>query len=171
MISLTWAAVIPTPSCGVTRNPSGTTSPSSRVAPPAVTGWWLWLQRRRRLQNGLYAWAHAYESGVENAPRFGDREERRLRDTRRIAAPDLSAYAIIQCEALATMARLLGKRDDASAYLSEAAAIRNAAPTRVVAEFRRFLCTGLPPLVGFRGASFRCDTNSASLHQISPTLG
>ncbi len=86
-----------------------------------------WLQRRRRLQNGLYAWAHAYESGVENAPRFGDREERRLRDTRRIAAPDLSAYAIIQCEALATMARLLGKRDDASAYLSEAAAIRNAA--------------------------------------------
>lgn len=85
-----------------------------------------WLQRHRRLQNGLYAWAHAYESGVENAPRFGDREERRLRDTRRIAAPDLSTYMVLQCEALAAMARGLGKRDDASAYLSEANTIRSA---------------------------------------------
>jgi hypothetical protein len=86
-----------------------------------------WLQKNRRLQNGLYAWAHAYESGVENAPRFGDREERRLRDTRRIAAPDLSAYTIIQCEALAAMAKTLGKRDEAAAYLGEANAIRSAA--------------------------------------------
>jgi hypothetical protein len=85
-----------------------------------------WLQQHRRLQNGLYAWAHAYESGVENAPRFGDREERRLRDTRRIAAPDLSTYMVLQCEALAAMARELGKRDDAGAFLSEANTIRAA---------------------------------------------
>lgn len=85
-----------------------------------------WLQQNRRLQNGLYAWAHAYESGVENAPRFGDREERRLRDTRRIAAPDLSAYMVVQCEALAALAHTLGKRDHASAYMSEANAIRAA---------------------------------------------
>src|SRR5262245_23459281 len=31
-----------------------------------------WLREHRRLGSGLYAWAHAYESGVENAPRFGD---------------------------------------------------------------------------------------------------
>jgi len=86
-----------------------------------------WLRQNRRLQNGLYAWAHAYESGVENAPRFGDREERRLRDTRGIAAPDLSAYVIIQCEALASMARTLDKRDEAASYISEANAIRGAA--------------------------------------------
>jgi glycogen debranching enzyme len=86
----------------------------------------LWLQQNRRLQNGLYAWAHAYESGVENAPRFGDREERRLRDTRRIAAPDLSTYAALQCEALAAMARTLGKRDHAAAFTSEATAIAGA---------------------------------------------
>ena len=85
-----------------------------------------WLHQHRRLQNGLYAWAHAYESGVENAPRFGDREERRLRDTRRIAAPDLSTYMVLQCEALAGMARALGKRDDATAFLSEANTIRGA---------------------------------------------
>lgn len=82
-----------------------------------------WLKQHRRLQNGLYAWAHAYESGVENAPRFGDREERRLRDTRRIAAPDLCAYIVLQCESLAAMARSLGKREEAAAYTAEAAAL------------------------------------------------
>jgi hypothetical protein len=86
----------------------------------------VWLRDHRRLPNGLYAWAHAYESGVENAPRFGDREERRLRDTRRIAAPDLSAYAVLQCEALAEMARALGRRDEAAQHLSEANAVRSA---------------------------------------------
>jgi len=85
-----------------------------------------WLRQRRRLQNGLYAWAHAYESGVENAPRFGDREERRLRDTRRIAAPDLSTYMVIQCEALAAMARLIGQREEAEAFQAEANALRGA---------------------------------------------
>lgn len=93
----------------------------------ALSAYHDWLRANRRLPNGLYAWAHAYESGVENAPRFGDREERRLRDTRQIAAPDLSAYVVIQCEALAAMARLLGKRDDVTALQNEANAIRNAA--------------------------------------------
>lgn len=92
----------------------------------ALRAYHEWLKGHRRLQSGLYAWAHAYESGVENAPRFGDREERRLRDTRRIAAPDLSAYVILQCEALAAMARAVGKHEDAAAYLSEAAAIAGA---------------------------------------------
>lgn len=93
----------------------------------ALLAYHEWLRANRRLQNGLYAWAHAYESGVENAPRFGDREERRLRDTRRIAAPDLSAYVIIQCEALSAMARVLGKAGEAGALLSEATAIKSAA--------------------------------------------
>jgi hypothetical protein len=85
-----------------------------------------WLHDNRRWENGLYAWAHAYESGVENAPRFGDREERRLRDTRRMAAPDLSTYLVIQCEALTEMARMLGEREDAAAFTAEANAIRSA---------------------------------------------
>ncbi len=93
---------------------------------PSLRAFHLWLKQNRRLQNGLYAWAHPYESGVENAPRFGDREERRLRDTRRIAAPDFSTYMVLQCEALATMAQLLDKRDHAAAYDSEAASIASA---------------------------------------------
>ncbi|WP_325059584.1 MGH1-like glycoside hydrolase domain-containing protein [Vitreimonas sp.] len=84
-----------------------------------------WLIAERRLSNGLYAWLHAYESGVENAPRFGDREERRLRDTRTIAAPDLSSYMVLQCEALATMALRLGKRNEAAAYQEEAHRLRD----------------------------------------------
>jgi len=85
-----------------------------------------WLRDNRRLPNGLYAWAHPYESGVENAPRFGDREERRLRDTRRIAAPDFCTYMILQSEALAAMARLLGENDDAAAFMREAQSVRSA---------------------------------------------
>lgn len=96
------------------------------AAYPALRAYHNWLRSNRRLQNGLYAWAHPYESGVENAPRFGDREERRLRDTRRIAAPDFSAYMVKQCEALAAMARTLGEHKDASAYLAEANEIRGA---------------------------------------------
>lgn len=83
-----------------------------------------WLRANRRLPSGLYAWADAYESGVENAPRFGDREERRLRDTSRVAAPDLCAYVVLQCEALGAMASALGKDEDASALMREADALR-----------------------------------------------
>lgn len=85
-----------------------------------------WLVAERRLPNGLYAWAHAYESGVENAPRFGDREERRLRDTRNVAAPDLSAYMVLHGEALAAMALRLGDRAAAADYAREAEELRAA---------------------------------------------
>ncbi len=93
---------------------------------PVLAAYHQWLRDNRRLQNGLYAWTHPYESGVENAPRFGDREERRLRDTTHIAAPDLSSYVVLQCEALAAMAHTLDRPEDASAYLSEARSIRGA---------------------------------------------
>lgn len=85
-----------------------------------------WLLAHRRLPNGLFAWAHAYESGVENAPRFSSGDERRLDDTRHLAAPDFCTYMVLHCEALAAMARRLGRRQDAAAYDGEAAALRRA---------------------------------------------
>jgi hypothetical protein len=85
-----------------------------------------WLAAHRRLENGLYAWAHPYESGVENAPRFSSRDERRLEDTRRLAAPDFSAYMVLKCEALAAMARRLGRGEDAGQFDREADALRAA---------------------------------------------
>jgi hypothetical protein len=85
-----------------------------------------WLFAHRQLPNGLFAWAHPYESGVDNAPRFSSRDERRLDDTRWLAAPDFCAYMVLKCEALAAMARRLGREDEAAAHEDEAAALRAA---------------------------------------------
>jgi hypothetical protein len=85
-----------------------------------------WLRQHRRLESGLYAWAHAYESGVENAPRFSSRDEGRLDDIRKWAAPDLSAYVVLQCEALAGMAQRLGRVEEKAEFEREAASVRAA---------------------------------------------
>jgi hypothetical protein len=85
-----------------------------------------WLFAHRQLPNGLFAWAHPYESGVENAPRFSSRDERRLDDTRRLAAPDFCAYMVLKCDALAAMARQIGRDEEAAAHEREAAALRAA---------------------------------------------
>jgi hypothetical protein len=78
-----------------------------------LVGYNGWLYRERCFQSGpmagLFFWEHPYESGVENAPRFSSRDESELADTRRMAAPDLSAYVLLQNEALAGMAELLGE--------------------------------------------------------------
>ncbi len=86
----------------------------------------LWLYGHRRLPNGLFAWAHPYESGVENAPRFSSRDERRLLDTRSLGAPDFCTYVVLQCEALETIARLLGRDDDVAMYRDQANTLKAA---------------------------------------------
>ncbi|WP_157633686.1 MGH1-like glycoside hydrolase domain-containing protein [Thioflavicoccus mobilis] len=83
-----------------------------------------WLDDQRRLENGLYFWAHPYESGVENAPRFSNADESRLRNTTRLGAPDLTTYVILQREALATMARRLGRRGEAQRHTAAARSLR-----------------------------------------------
>jgi hypothetical protein len=85
-----------------------------------------WLYANRRLPNGLFAWAHPYESGVENAPRFGSRDERRMIDTQRIGAPDFCAYMVLQCEALAALACNLRRADEAGEHQQQASALRSA---------------------------------------------
>lgn len=74
-----------------------------------LTEYHEWLRRERMHASGLFFWEHCYESGVENAPRFGNRDESRLIDTRGMASPDLCAYMILQCEALAGLSGLLGR--------------------------------------------------------------
>lgn len=80
---------------------------------PQLKAYHDWLNANRRLDNGLFAWAHPYESGVENAPRFASRDESHFADTRRLAAPDFSAYMVLKSEALAHLAHAIG--DDAAA--------------------------------------------------------
>ena len=83
-----------------------------------------WLETNRRLDNGLYAWAHPYESGVENAPRFSSADERVLRDTTSIAAVDFSSYVVLQLEALAALASRIGHDEAATDYGAAAAQLR-----------------------------------------------
>ncbi|MEW6168023.1 MAG: trehalase family glycosidase [Pseudomonadota bacterium] len=91
----------------------------------ALHAYHRWLDRHRRLDNGLYFWMHPYESGVENSPRFSSRDESRLADTTMLAAPDFSAYMVLQCEALSAMATALGHPDAAARHANEAVRIRD----------------------------------------------
>ncbi len=88
----------------------------------ALAGYNRWLYENRRLPNGLFFWAHPYESGVENAPRFSSRDESVLLDTRGVAAPDISSYVVLQNEALAAMAEWLDR--DGSVFTDQAETLR-----------------------------------------------
>ncbi|MFP4541197.1 MAG: MGH1-like glycoside hydrolase domain-containing protein [Opitutales bacterium] len=83
-----------------------------RIYPP-LRAYHQWLRGNRQLPNGLFFWAHPYESGVENAPRFSNRDESVLADTRRWGSPDFCTYVVLQLEALAAMARTLEKPAEA----------------------------------------------------------
>lgn len=95
-----------------------------RAAYPALARNAAWLEANRRLPSGLYFWAHPYESGIDNAPRFADRAERRFDDTTKLAAVDLSAYMVIDAESLAGIADALGLSGEASEHRAKANQIR-----------------------------------------------
>jgi glycogen debranching enzyme len=66
-----------------------------------------WMFRERRLKNGLFFWEHPYESGIDNSPRFGTRDESKFLDTREFASIDASSYAAMDLEALKSIAQLI----------------------------------------------------------------
>ncbi len=83
-----------------------------------------WLKANRRLEGGLYAWLHPYESGIDNSPRFSTLDESRFADTTPLAAPDFATYMVLQCEALAELSDLLD-REDAPTYRQAAQGLRD----------------------------------------------
>lgn len=93
-----------------------------------------WLYNHRRLPNGLFYWENSYESGVENSPRFGNRAESDLRDTRMSCAPDFATYVILQNEALARMADTLGKAMDHDQFSEKADRLRKAVREQLYCE-------------------------------------
>ena len=97
-----------------------------REAFPRLVQYNDWLCRHRQNERGLFFWAHPYESGVENAPRFSSRDERVLSDTTRLSAPDFSSYVILQCESLAAIALELGDQKQADRMRERAGLVRNA---------------------------------------------
>jgi Trehalase len=91
---------------------------------PILKRYHIWLNKNRQLPNGLFAWASAYESGIDNSPRFSSRDERAVIDTTRLASPDFSAYMVLDCEALAYLARQLTRSDEAAQFESQAQVIK-----------------------------------------------
>jgi hypothetical protein len=83
-----------------------------------------WLYQHRTLPNGLFCWAHPYESGIDNSPRFSSRDESLFADTRALAAPDFSTYMILQNESLAYIASELTEFEDAARFEQQAERLR-----------------------------------------------
>jgi len=87
---------------------------------PILKKYQLWLSVHRRSQGGLYYWAHSYESGIDNSPRFTSADEKIRKDTTSLAAIDLNSYAYNQNLLLARMAEVLGKPEEARVFQKNA---------------------------------------------------
>jgi len=70
---------------------------------------WLWT--KRRAANGLFFWGHAYESGIDNSPRFGNRDESHYNDTTKIGAVDFSSYLVMDAKSLTDLANFMIKNN------------------------------------------------------------
>jgi glycogen debranching enzyme len=87
---------------------------------PVLKDYNRWLYENRRLAGGLFFWAHSYESGIDNSPRFGSADESFMTDMKSLAAVDLNSYMVRQNETLAAMAQELGETEDARHFTSQA---------------------------------------------------
>jgi len=68
-----------------------------------------WLYKNRRLEKGLFFWAHSYESGMDNSPRFTDRSEKVKYDLTTRAEIDLNSFIVLQNNSLIKIASELKK--------------------------------------------------------------
>jgi neutral trehalase len=85
---------------------------------PKLVKYQDWLRRDRRHTDGLYFWWDPYESGIDNSPRFANRDESFFDDTRQMAAVDMNSYIVMGLEALEKMAVVLDD-DKATAFADE----------------------------------------------------
>jgi hypothetical protein len=72
------------------------------------TQWWF--ENRNLNKQGICAYMHGNDSGWDNATIFDERFP--------VESPDLTAYIILQTEALSFMADYLGKHDDSKKWLA-----------------------------------------------------
>ena len=76
-------------------------------------GWWMTM--RDGDWDGLPAYMHADESGWDDSTIFVDGTP--------VATPDLAAFLVLAMEACSTLARRIGKLDEAEAHMSESKAM------------------------------------------------
>lgn len=90
---------------------------------PKLRAYNNWLFSARRLPNGLFYWLLPYESGIDNSPKYSNRDESVVSDTTEIAAADASAYAVLDSESVAELADMIGEKADAAALRARAAQV------------------------------------------------
>lgn len=74
------------------------------------------LYQNHRHPSGLFYWHHAYESGIDNSPRFSDVQEKEVIDTKRLAAVDLNSFIALQNKSLAQIALRLNKLNESKQF-------------------------------------------------------
>ncbi len=74
---------------------------------PSLKLYHSWLWANRRFNNGLFFWLKPYESGIDNSPKYSNRDESQVKNTAQVAASDASAYAVLDSENLAKLARMI----------------------------------------------------------------
>ena len=97
----------------------------------ALSEYHEWLWRERQVADGLFAWDHPYESGIDNSPRFSSRDESRFSDTRRLASADFAAFVVLQLDGLQRMAERRGCSGDVVTHRRRAEAVRRATNERL----------------------------------------
>ncbi len=70
-----------------------------------------WLLHNRS-RNDLFVWAHSYESGLDNSPRFTDASEALKEDVEDLAVVDLASFMVLQARSLAHLAELAGLQEE-----------------------------------------------------------
>lgn len=95
-----------------------------KSAYPKLKKYQDWLRLKRRHPDGLYFWHDPYESGIDNSPRFANRDESFFDDTRQMAAVDMSSYIVLSLEAMENIAEELGYHEDAVTFNQEREALK-----------------------------------------------
>lgn len=83
-----------------------------KLAYPKLKLYHEWLMKERQHKDGLFFWKHPYESGIDNSPRFSNRDESKFEDTTQMASVDISSYMALSMEALSRIAHELDLGDD-----------------------------------------------------------
>ncbi len=86
---------------------------------PGLKHYHQWLLLNRKHPDGLFFWAQAYESGIDNSPRFASTDEHIMDDTRQMAAVDMSSYMALSMESLAKIAHEIGNFSDEAEFQNQ----------------------------------------------------
>lgn len=86
---------------------SGGSLEFAREVAPGLKKFHSWYLSHRRTKSGLFFWVDTFESGMDNSPRFSNRDNSRNKKVRMIEAIDLASYMVMDAEALVAINKFL----------------------------------------------------------------